>query len=262
MQPSINQKPNMKKLFIVFLSITILGGCQQSSPLAKEEPLPANLPATETPKKHSAETITYEDETGTYIIKTEYPKLDYTEEINQEIKKKIDTEIELFIEEANSLELTAEEIAESGLGKSGLYLNYAVYLLTNDYISLSLESSIYNSGAAHPYSYTEVFNYDVKNNKELLLVDMFVPDTMFWEAISATVVPKIKDKLYKDEFADENWINEGAGPDSKNFEAFNITENGFLFHFFPYQVAAYAAGPQEIEVKFEELGAILTPEWQ
>jgi hypothetical protein len=252
----------MKKILLAVLSIFLLSGCQQSAPLIKEDPAPIDLPVTELPKGHSAETVTYENETGTYIIKAEYPKLDYTEQINQEIKTKIDTEIELFIEEANSLELTAEAIAESGFGKSGLYLNYAVYLLTDDYISLSLESSIYNSGAAHPYSYTEVFNYDVKNKKDILLVDMFVPDTMFWEAISATVIPKIKDKLYKDEFADENWISEGAGPDSKNFEAFNITENGFVFHFFPYQVAAYAAGPQAIEVKFEELGAILMPGWQ
>ncbi|MBA4336572.1 hypothetical protein C0416_02235 [bacterium] len=243
----------MKKMSLIALSIILLSGCQQPV---------LDLPIVETPKEHSAETVTYEEETGTYIIKIEYPKLDYTEEINQKIKKKIDSEIKLFIEEADSLELSAEEIEEFGYGKSGLWIDYAVYLLTDEYISLSLESSIYNSGAAHPYSYTEVFNYDIKNDKELLLVDMFAPDTMFWEAISATVIPKIKDKLYEDEFADDSWIDEGAGPDSKNFSAFNITENGFIFHFFPYQVAAYAAGPQEIEVKFEELGAILMPEWQ
>ncbi len=239
----------MKKIFLIVLSVFLLSGCTPA----------VHAPA---PVKHSAETLTIKDETGIYMVDIKYPKLDYTDEINQMIKDKMNTEIELFADEAASLELTAEEIEEYVYGKSGLWIDYTVYLLSEDYISVAFETSVYNSGAAHPYSYTEVFNYDVKNNKDLLLVDMFVPDTMFWEAISATVIPKIKFALYEDEMTDDDWIDEGAGPDPKNFIAFNITEDGFVFHFDPYQVAAYAAGPQRIEVNFEELGAILMPEWQ
>lgn len=244
----------MKKLALLIASVILITGCDTITP---DVQAPAPLES-----KHSAKTITYEEETGTYIMNIEYPELDYSNEINEMIEGKIESEKELFIAEAVSLELSAEEIEESGFGKSGMWITYTVYLLNDDYISLAFETSIYNSGAAHPYSYTEVFNYDVKNEKELLLVDMFVPDTMFWEAISATVIPKIKDKLYGDELANDEWIEEGAGPEPENFHAFNITEDGFIFHFFPYQVAAYAAGPQEIEVKFEELSAILMPEWQ
>jgi Protein of unknown function (DUF3298)/Deacetylase PdaC len=246
----------MKKLALIILSLVVFAGCEPVAPVIENEP------EQETPTAHSAETVTYEDESGLYIINIEYPKLDYTEEVNTQIKDMIDTEIDGFIEEAESLELTVEEIEEGVFGKSGLWINYTVYLLTDDYISIAFESSIYNSGAAHPYSYTEVFNYDVVANKELILMDMFVPDTNFWAAISATVIPRIKLALYEDEFVNDEWIDEGAGPEPENFTAFNITEDGFVFHFFPYQVAAYAAGPQKIEVDFEDLGAILALEWK
>lgn len=210
---------------------------------------------------HSATLQTVSEETGIYSVQADYPKLDYTETINTMIKEEIDTEIDLFIEEAQSLELTEEEIEENNYGKSGLWITYEIYRLDDAYISIAFDSSIYNSGAAHPYSYTWVFNYDVKLDKELLLVDMFVPDTMFWEAISSVVVPQLNKQLYGDATIEDEWIAEGAGPDPQHFHAFTITEDSFIFHFAPYEVAAYAAGPQRITIPFSELDAILMPEW-
>lgn len=250
----------MKKLMLILFSLSIFIGCEPTALVTKNKQQEKTEQKIQT--VHSAKTITYKDESDTYIIDIEYPKLDYTEKINAQIKELIDTDVELFIKETESLDLTAEEIEEFNYGKSGLWITYTTYLLNDDYISIAFENSIYDSGAAHPYSYTEVFNYDVKNDKELLLADMFVPDTMFWETISYSVIPKLNLLLYEDEFANDEWIEEGAGPDPENFTTFNITEDGFVFHFAPYQVAAYVAGPQKIEVPFSEVSAILMPEWQ
>lgn len=250
----------MKKFALIFLTIFLFAGCEQTvntSPTKTPE-----TPAIEESTGHSDEPLVIKEETETYIVNAEYPKLDYSEKINQIIEERINTDIDLFVEEVDSLELSADEIEEYGYGKSGLWITYEVYLLNDDYISIAFETSIYDSGAAHPNAYIEVFNYDVKNDKELLLLDMFVPDTMFWEAISYAVIQKLKLELDEDEFADDDWIEEGAGPDPQNFNSFTITENSFIFHFPPYQVAAYVAGTQKVEVPFEELGAILMPEWQ
>ncbi|MBD3157059.1 DUF3298 domain-containing protein [Candidatus Peregrinibacteria bacterium] len=241
----------MKKIigYIVACSfIVVLNGCDSPAvPSAHND--------------HSSTIQTFSEETGIYIVQADYPKLDYSEKINSMIKEEIDTEIDLFIEEAKSLELTKEEIEEKNYGKSGLWITYEIYRMDDMYLSIAFDSSIYNSGAAHPYSYTWVFNYDVQRDKELFLIDMFVPDTMFWEAISSVVVPKLNKKLYGDTTIEDEWIAEGAGPDPQHFHAFTITEDSFVFHFAPYEVAAYAAGPQRITVPFSELDAILMPEW-
>lgn len=251
----------MKKFALIILAIFLFAGCDQITEIPKETN-DDEITNTQETKEHTDELLIHKGETGTYMVEAQYPKLDYSEKINQMIEDMIYTEADLFAEEAASLGLTEEEIEESAFGKSGLWITYEIYLLNDDYISIAFETSVYNSGAAHPYSYTEVFNYDVKNDKELLLVDMFVPDTMFWEAISSVVVPKLNLKLNEDEFAVDEWIEEGAGPDPQNFHSFTITEDGFVFHFAPYEVAAYAAGPQKVEVSFDELSAILMPEWQ
>jgi len=263
----------MEKILLSFLVIILLNGCnitppQEKIPTPSAETLTINKELDQPPKPQiskttpSAETLTINKESGQYTIDIKYPKLiGYDDKINKIIKNSVDKEIKLFIDEATSLDLDADEIEKSDFGKSGLYVEYSNYLLNENYISILFESSVYESGAAHPYSYTWPFNYDVKNGKELELYDMFVPDSNFWDAISTTVIPKIEEKMGYENGLNNDWIKDGAGADPDNFQSFNITKKGFVFHFDPYQIAPYAAGRQDIEIDFEDLGAILMPEW-
>ena len=232
----------------------VFAGCDfDVSPPPADEPVEA--------PKLTYETVEFDEETDSYIIDIEYPQFSNAENVNEVIKEKVMNGIDMFHEEIDIMELNPEDLGEFFIGKNGYYVMYDVSLYTDDIISIAFYESVYWSGAAHPMSYTETFNYDVKENRELGLLDFFVPDTLFWEAISSVVVPKIKQKLYEDEFVEDEWIDDGAGPEPENFHQFTLTEDGFVFHFDPYVVAAYAAGPQRIEVPFSELYAILLPPW-
>jgi len=55
-------------------------------------------------------------------------------------------------------------------------------------------------------------------------------------------------------------IDTGAGPRADNYRAWNITRKGLWITFDPYQVAAYAGGPQHILVPYSILKDIIKPD--
>jgi hypothetical protein len=58
----------------------------------------------------------------------------------------------------------------------------------------------------------------------------------------------------------EELIDAGAGPRADNYRAWNITKKGLWITFDPYQVAAYAAGPQYILVPYSVLKDLIKPD--
>ena len=59
-------------------------------------------------------------------------------------------------------------------------------------------------------------------------------------------------------FADS--LETGAGPHADNYRAWAITKKGLWITFDPYQVAAYAAGPQYVLVPYSALKDIIKPD--
>ena len=53
---------------------------------------------------------------------------------------------------------------------------------------------------------------------------------------------------------------EGAAPTPENYKSWNMQPDGLRITFDPYQVAAYAAGPQTVFVPYSELGDIMRPD--
>lgn len=51
----------------------------------------------------------------------------------------------------------------------------------------------------------------------------------------------------------EDMLRNGTSPDIDNFSSIALTPTGIRIHFQPYQVAPWAAGPQQIEMPLEEL---------
>jgi len=58
----------------------------------------------------------------------------------------------------------------------------------------------------------------------------------------------------------DDLIGSGAGPQADNYSAWSITKKGLWITFDPYQVAAYAAGPQHILVPYSVLKDLIKPD--
>lgn len=59
---------------------------------------------------------------------------------------------------------------------------------------------------------------------------------------------------------DDPWIERGAAPDLKNYNSWTISKKGIEITFDPYQVAAYAAGPQHVSAPYSALKGIIKPD--
>jgi uncharacterized lipoprotein YehR (DUF1307 family) len=140
---------------------------------------------------------------------------------------------------------------------SGLFINHVVVLANDGLISVSLNVSNYASGAAHPNHFSQTFNYDLKNGQEIKLSDIFKPGANYLQALSNYAIKNLTARLKKTDMADDSMIKDGASADAENFTSWNITPKGLLFTFDPYQVAAYAAGSQEILIPYATLKDIL-----
>lgn len=149
-----------------------------------------------------------------------------------------------------------EEPRPEGSMGSEINVAYTIALAQDDLASIQFDVGSYYQGAAHPNSFTEVVNYDLKNGKQLKLGDIFKPGSKYLQALSTYCINELK-KVGKekgpDSMLEDRWIKEGAGPTSKNYESWTITKKGLGINFDSYQVAPYAAGPQFVMVPYSAI---------
>ncbi len=134
-------------------------------------------------------------------------------------------------------------------------LESSVRIIRNDKEVISFILDIYEfSGGAHGNSSIYTFNYNVVNQKEIILKDVSNGDQNFLKKVS----DKTRDILKKDlakraEVAPEDFGSEmlysGTEPNGENFSLFTLPEEGKItFHFPPYQVAPYVFGASEVNL--------------
>lgn len=188
-----------------------------------------------------------------YEIDFKYPQFADLDNINNSIKENV-----LKISNDFKDELLEEACLQKDIPCS-LLSSYETY--RNDKI-ISIKFEYYSySGGAHGLTSTSALNYRINDNKELLLEDMFRKNTAYLDRISQYCVKSLKERLLAEGLSDENWIEEGAGPDLENYLGnVWISQYGLMVAFSPYQVASYAAGQQSILIPYNEIEDIINPE--
>jgi hypothetical protein len=151
-----------------------------------------------------------------------------------------------------------EESRPEGSMGSNLNVAYTLILAQDDLISVKFDVGSYYQGAAHPNSYSDVINYDLKNGKQLKLGDLFKPGAKFLQAIADYSIADLKKQTDKGLTAGE--IENGAAPLAKNYQSWNIMKTGIGVTFDAYQVGPYAAGPQFVTVPYSALKDLINPE--
>ena len=207
-----------------------------------------------------------------YEVSAAYPQLigvtdpNY-DRFNQTVRNLISRKVGDFKKEMTPSaedELAPDEnpVIDDSLG-SDITVNYELALAKDDLIAIQFTVSSYSAGAAHPNSYTEVVNFDLKNGKLLKLADLFLPGSKYLETLSNFCIQELKKqaKAQGDYAAmDDDWIKRGAGAELTNYDNWTITKKGMGITFDPYQVAAYAAGPQNVLVPYSAVKEIIKPE--
>jgi hypothetical protein len=151
--------------------------------------------------------------------------------------------------------LTAADIK---LSETGNYIDvaYGVEYADDDLISVNFVEYLF-TGGAHPNSGNFALTYDLKNGRELKLGDLFKPGSRYLTTIADYAIRDLKERKDPDNgenlgFA-QDIFEDGAKPTADNYRNWNVTKKGLLITFPPYQVAAYAFGPQTVIVPFSQL---------
>ena len=107
------------------------------------------------------------------------------------------------------------------------------------------------TGGAHGNLDIIAFVYDSGSGQPLELSDLFADEQSALNLLSALSYDKLPAMLGS--MADEEMIKSGATPDLDNFTCVVPTPEGVRIFFQPYQVAPWAAGPQEVDISLQEL---------
>jgi len=197
-----------------------------------------------------------------YEIDSEYPQLTGStnpnfDKFNQAVRSLVTKKVSEFKKEMASPE--QQEMPSESMG-SDLNVGYTVALAQDDLISIEFEVGSYYRGAAHPNSYSEVLNYDLKNGKALKLSDLFKPGAKYLQSISSYSIKDLKKQSKAkgaDGMLDDSSIESGAAAAAKNFQSWTITKKGLGINFDSYQVGPYAAGPQFVLIPYAAIKELI-----
>jgi hypothetical protein len=199
-----------------------------------------------------------------YEITAQYPQLTgggnpNFEKFNQTVRGSILKKVSEFKKDMTP-DPDREPPPENSMG-SNLDVGYTIALAQDDLVSVTLWVSTYFQGAAHPNSYSDIVNYDLKNGKLLKLGDLFKPGAKYVQAISTYCIADLKKQSkQKNGMLDDTSINSGAGPSAKNYQSWTITKKGLGINFNAYQVGSYAAGAQLVIVPYSAIKDLINPD--
>ena len=133
-------------------------------------------------------------------------------------------------------------------------MDYEVSLATDSLLSISFYGYSYAIGNPQATQENFTVNYDLLQQKELKLSDIFKRDSNYLEFLSRYCRTDVSQKY------DSRYTIAGAfTPDPKNFENWRITRKGITFNFDGCKIAGCAAGDLDVEIPFYTLRDMLSP---
>ncbi|HBG74998.1 MAG: hypothetical protein A2X25_07145 [Chloroflexi bacterium GWB2_49_20] len=246
---------------LVVISLAILA-CGFTLNLTPEPPAPTSTPRLEVTEQPAPQVIVlisipFEEtsETPPYRITAQIPSLQSRQGSEESRVLLFNQLVDGLVRgDIDSFRTSFQQNASNPLVVMGSTydLQYALLSPAGDVMSLKFDINFYSDGAAHPGSYSLTFNYDLAAGQQLSLEQLFLPGSDYLERMAAYC----KEQLNLRDIA---YSEAGADPILENYRNWNITADGLLISFDPYQVAAYAAGPQTVLVPYGELQLVIDP---
>jgi hypothetical protein len=256
----------MKKLArLLILALLFSGYCIAESELPAPNYDIADEKPVETISLSSHEEIVAtknheEDLAVPYTIDVNYPEISgdnlsiEAKEFNRLVSDLVSKNVQQFKKYVKADMPHMQTLPES-VKHNSLLIDYDVDVIKPaKHIILSVRLNIegMQAGRAHPYHQHQVLTFDLSKNKIITLKDIFKPHANYLNLFA-----KYANKTLNAKLQDKWMINEGTAPIAKNYQLWNLESDDILITFDEYQVAPYAAGPQEVEIPYSELSAVI-----
>lgn len=143
----------------------------------------------------------------------------------------------------------AEEPAEEGMPYE-LRATYTLSRPSQRAVSITWEVGSF-TGGAHGNLDIITKTYDLRDGTPLDIHDLFKDLETALNHMSAYAYKSLSESL--GDMRVEDMLRGGTTPDADNFSSLALIPSGIRIYFQPYQVAPWAAGPQAVDVPFEDL---------
>ncbi len=203
--------------------------------------------------------------TDTISVDVTYPNVSGTgkeiEDTNLILRSDIDKRIASFeIEAEDSMNADIDlpkDIKSSVIGSPSIEEKNARY------VSLFMGMEWYNRGAAHPSHTIDTYIYDYQNKKLVTVSDLFKQGSNYLTVLSKLSKEDLIAQSKQGDMGyvyDEAMVTDGTAPRADNFSKILPIKDGLVIYFDEYQVAAYAAGPQQVTIPYGKLKDIISPD--
>ena len=151
----------------------------------------------------------------------------------------------------SSLFRDSETLGETlDMSRYALHGSYSVLRPSQDAVSLVFEIWTY-TGGAHGNLDIITLNYSLISGQRLNFVDIFEDVDKALSLLSEQSRKVLSRRLAGGRM--DQWILDGTTQEVENFSSLGLTRQGVRVYFQPYQVAAWAAGAQEVDIPLDDL---------
>jgi hypothetical protein len=190
-----------------------------------------------------------------YNIKAKIPQINGLDSKKNTIQEKINAELAKIVN--GLIEQFKKEVGEWGgvpveLGQvNALDIDYQIFTLSPEVVSISFKTYQYMRGAAHPNFYFVTFNYDLNSEKRISLRDLFNKNVFYLTELSKITNTKLKEQ-------GQDVLLQKRG--EEYFEDFTLTQKELIILFDEGVVGPYVIGPIQVAIPWEQLSGILDPQ--
>jgi uncharacterized protein YecT (DUF1311 family) len=149
---------------------------------------------------------------------------------------------------------------DNSIGPNTLDISFKVARNDSRMFAVVFTESTFEGGA-HPNTNFRTMNFLMPDGWQVYLPEIFTQTGL--KKISERAIADLDRQLAgPDSMSDKDWIARGAGPDWDNFSDFVLMPDRLDIQYAPYNVAAYAAGPQETKLPLAPLKPFLRANWR
>lgn len=272
---------HMKRITITFLSAALLTACGEESKekeTSTDKGEPQDIVEQDTLQEESSEELEVrysqmgeiamgcENDT---VVTVNYISFDevtpHADMLNERIEAYVIGDLDFGEVDASSIKEAVDQFAADAEAEAKEFdtpcwdftANADVVAAWDNKLTVEYSSYIY-SGGAHGSFWNTFVNLNLNNGQEFDLTDV-VTDT--------TALKKVVEDKFRDQYMDGYdtyqsagfWIQEGQFPFASTF---GLMEDGIVFVYQLYEIAPYAGGMQDVEVKYSEIESFLTDEFK
>lgn len=200
-----------------------------------------------------------------FNIKAEYPQFQIrgVDALNKKISDLIDNKIASFKKDSqdnwNARRATAtpdNPVPENPEQPFDFIATWTPTQINDQYLSFYI--NIYNfTGGAHGAGEIDTFNYDIKNKKEITIMDFLGNSQDSLQNLSVLAAQNVGYDLQSKGMPMNDFLNQmiadGTAPKIDNYSNFNFNHNSLTIYFQQYQVAPGSAGQITITLYKQEL---------